>query len=562
MKIMNTINKDEELANNSTQPHSELPKVWKWERKKCVIEHAKVIDLLDDWGIGILNNKIVHRGDGIITLREFEEEKSQKGKGVWKQLYEYYLDNFENEDYEDPNILGVEKPDGNGYITKSEVRNALIEYGVFNKWVYLNNHFTDDKSILNNPKKSELYTPLFRDNKDEVFTFFKNGVVKTTKEGSELKPYEIVKDGYIWESKIRNEVDNIELTKDSEKGLFEEFVEKCMSVKNKDGKWEIDEKEYESLRTTYGYLLSNYTNNGETPAPIFVDRESDGVHAEGGNGKSLVMKSVKHFKSTSDINGKNVDKAQPKFTFSGVKLDSEFVFMDDVNVDFPFNIIYNFTTGPMEIERKGIDRFVIPENVKPKIGVCTNYIMSDTSFSTSRRQYVVEFGEFWNQKSKEGISVQKYLGKRLIDNEFSDNDWIQFYNFGFRCIREFLKKGVVETEKSNYERKQFIAKIEGDGVNDGVVDWIENYIKSNEVKFRDKVSWNTIYKDFSDDCESYVTENWKSTRLKQAVWDICLYHKWKYNPHKIGKTLSSKRWKSGPKGMQVDCVKIHIHKSI
>ena len=108
MKIMNTINKDEELANNSTQPHSELPKVWKWERKKCVIEHAKVIDLLDDWGIGILNNKIVHRGDGIITLREFEEEKSQKGKGVWKQLYEYYLDNFENEDYEDPNILGVE----------------------------------------------------------------------------------------------------------------------------------------------------------------------------------------------------------------------------------------------------------------------------------------------------------------------------------------------------------------------------------------------------------------------------------------------------------------------
>jgi len=82
MKIMNTINKDEELANNSTQPHSELPKVWKWERKKCVIEHAKVIDLLDDWGIGILNNKIVHRGDGIITLREFEEEKSQKKPNI------------------------------------------------------------------------------------------------------------------------------------------------------------------------------------------------------------------------------------------------------------------------------------------------------------------------------------------------------------------------------------------------------------------------------------------------------------------------------------------------
>ena len=169
--------------------------------------------------------------------------------------------------------------------------------------------------------------------------------------------------------------------------------------------------------------------------PIFVDRDSDGVNFEGGNGKSLVMKSVKHWKNTTDINGKNVNPSD-KFTFSGVKLDSQFVFMDDVNVDFPFKIIYNYTTGPMEIERKGVDRFVIGEDVKPKIGVCTNYIMSDNNWSTSRRQYVVEFGSFWNQKAKEGVSVEQYLGKRLIDREFSDNDWIQFYNFGFRCIGE------------------------------------------------------------------------------------------------------------------------------
>ena len=71
-----------------------------------------------------------------------------------------------------------------------------------------------------------------------------------------------------------------------------------------------------------------------------------------------------------------------------------------------------------------------------------------------------------------------------------------------------------------------------------------------------------MYNQFNDDFEFDVTEKWNSTRLKTAVWEICLEKKWKYNPHKIGKTLSSKRWKSGPKGMQVDCVKIHIHKSI
>ena len=75
------------------------------------------------------------------------------------------------------------------------MRNALIDYGVFSKTIYLNT-FTEDNSILNNPKKSSLHTPLFRDNKDEVFTFFKNGIVRTTKSGSKLETYGTIKDGY------------------------------------------------------------------------------------------------------------------------------------------------------------------------------------------------------------------------------------------------------------------------------------------------------------------------------------------------------------------------------
>ena len=524
---------------------STLPTIWGWERKKCVIVHSKVIDLLNDWGYGLFNKDVILRKDGILSIKDTTK--------VWTSIYEYYM-GFEDEDYENEFALGVKGENGN-FITKSEVRSAMIDYGTFNKVQFLN-LFTDDESILNNEKKKHLYTYLFRDNKNEVFTFFDNGVIRTTKDGSTKVNYSTIKDGYIWDTKIRTELKNIELT--DEKGLFEEFVEKCMSVKNENGEWEIDEKEYEAFRTVYGYLLSNYTNNGETPSPIFVDRESDGVHAEGGNGKSLVMKSVKHWKNTTPINGKNVDKSNSRFTFSGVKLDTEFVFMDDVNVDFPFNIIYNFTTGDMEIERKGIDRFVIPEISKPKIGVCTNYIMSDTSHSTSRRQYIIEFSDYWNQKSKEGVSVEQYLGKRLIDNAFTENDWIQFYNFGFRCIREFLQKGVLQTEKSNYQRKQFVSQIEGDGVNDGVVDWIENYVLSNESKFKDKVIWTTMFDDFRNDFEMDVTDKWNSTRLKQALWDICKHKGWKYNPHKIGNTLSSVRWKTGPKGMQVESIKIYI----
>ena len=65
------------------------------------------------------------------------------------------------------------------------------------------------------------------------------------------------------------------------------------------------------------------------------------------------MKSVKHWKNTTDINGKNVNPSD-KFTFSGVKLDSQFVFMDDVNVDFLSKSFITTPTYPMEIERKNM----------------------------------------------------------------------------------------------------------------------------------------------------------------------------------------------------------------
>ena len=529
----------------SIQTNTYPKPIWVCKNKRTVIEHFKLLDLLNKRGYGTLNGQLIRRSDeNVLSLKDTTE--------LWEELYEFFME-FDESDYEDESKLGVLNNE-NKFITKSEVRNAFVNYGVFKNTLYLNK-YSEDSDILNNPKKRHLHTPLFRDNKDEVYTFFNNGVVKTTRNGSILKGFQTLNDGYIWDTKIRKELNEIDLS-DKTKGLFEEFVEKCMSVKNDNGEWTIDETEYESFRTVYGYLLSNYTNNGETPSPVFVDRESDGVHAEGGNGKSLVMKSVKHWKMTTPINGRNIQKDN-RFTFSGIKDNTEFVFLDDVNVNFPFEIIYNYTTGDMEIERKGIDRKVIPEDIKPKIGVCTNYIMSDTSHSTARRQYVVEFGRFWNEQSKKGISVEKYLGKRLIDRDFTESDWNRFYNFGFRCIQEFLEKGVVQTDKSNYLRKQLISKIEGHGVNDGVVEWIEKYIRTTP-EIKTGVTYDKMFGDFIREIDEEVHLKWSTTKFKKSVFEICQHNKWDYNPDRSGTTLSEKRWKTGKKGNQKDSLRVII----
>jgi len=551
------------------QTSSIKPMWFRGDKGKCEISLSSVRELLVDLEFGRLNgNDLVRRNGSILEIHTIESLSTF----LW-QLFHH----MDSKDFEDPKLLGVvksEEDNENGsveytYFSKKEVENAIMKFGWITEKqvIYLRNFFDDLRKQQKGGKVLDKkdHTPISRDTNNEVRHFFRNGVVSIQKNGVNLLPLDSVsKDGYIWESKFKDQIDGITLQSKKQTmsgdGVFKDFVEKCMSYKD-GSNWVIDEKEYESFRTVYGYMLSNYTNFGQTPAPLFVDRDTDGKHAEGGNGKSLVMGSVEHWKNTLSINGKNMNK-ENQFLFSGVFSDTEFIFLDDVNDDFDFKIIYNYTTSDMEVERKYVNRMVIPKETKPKIGVATNYILSDTDFSTSRRQYIVEFGSFWHDLTKyKGTSVQEYYDKRLFDYGWTDQDWNDFFNFGFHCIQEYLLKGVVQNDRSNYKRKQVVAKIEGFGTNDGVVEYLTQSVRDDLKLGNGSVQGNGIsledfYEDFKNSFDDHVVEKWDQTRFNQGLWKICHEYKWIYNPHKNGKTLSQKRWLVGKRKQQKPFVKI------
>ena len=285
-------------------------------------------------------------------------------------------------------------------------------------------------------------------------------------------------------------------------------------------------------------------------------------NAEGGNGKSLVMRSVRHWKKSYEIAGRGIDPSSSRFLFSGVQLDTGFVWIDDAEKDFDFQRLYNYTTGDMEIERKNKDRISLSLETKPKLGITTNYILPDTDGSTRRRQYVVEFGSYWHDLKEKDKEPKDVYGKQFFGYSFSDDDWLDFYNFGFRCVEEFLRKGVILNNRSNYRRKQLISQIEGAGINDGVCEWIQDYVVDNETNFKSKdgIPFDNIYGDFTKHFEEDIIENWSSNRFKKSLFDICQEKKWNYNPHKShrGSRLSDRRFLTGPKGQQIESVRIEL----
>ena len=142
-------------------------------------------------------------------------------------------------------------------------------------------------------------------------------------------------------------------------------------------------------------------------------------------------------------------------------------------------------TGKFTVERKGGNKFEIEEDMKPKMGITTNHIINGSSNSYQRRQHVTEFGNFFNKANKDGKGVSDVLGKLLFD-DFSKAEWNDFYNYMFYCVQQYLKKGLVAQDTSNYQQKQLMSAVFGGYAESEhsrtVSDWIDKFLKSIRMK--------------------------------------------------------------------------------
>ena len=82
-------------------------------------------------------------------------------------------------------------------------------------------------------------------------------------------------------------------------------------------------------------------------------------------------------------------------------------------------------------------------------------------------------------------------------------------------------------------------KIEGFGNNDGVVDFIQDYIIRGKGFMKETpmngeywgIKLDDFYNDFTNQADDQVVEKWDQTRFHKPYWDICKEKMWDYNPH-------------------------------
>ena len=240
-----------------------------------------------------------------------------------------------------------------------------------------------------------------------------------------------------------------------------------------------------------------------------------------------------------------------RFQFADVCLDTKLILIDDLRPDFNFESLFSMITGDMEIEGKGTNKFTIPEERKPKFGITTNYVLMGTGTSVSRRMHIVEFGDYWNRCIQEGEnpSDTKHLGKLLFDrNDFDQDDWDDFYNFGFGCVQDYLSHGLVQADTSDYFLKALKQKIEGVGGDGTVTGWMNDWILTRN----EEISEEDLYSKFITDypMESFT---WDSKSFHKGFFSFTMEHPdYDYNGHLSykGDKKSDRRYLVGKRGQQ------------
>lgn len=269
-----------------------------------------------------------------------------------------------------------------------------------------------------------------RDDKETSYIYYKNAVVKTTKDAIQTLEYSQI-DDLIWANQV---IDRNIILKDESDGVFKTFIWKVSGE---------DVDRYYTLKSVIGYLMHSYQNEAKPKCIIFNDEMISEDIPNGGSGKGLIHRAIGHIKNLVVEDGKKFDP-RAQFAYQKVNKDTQIFLMDDVPKHFNFESLFSIITEGITVEKKGKDAYQIPFRDSPKISITTNYTIQGDGASHERRVFEVEIANYFNERH----TPEKEF-KQLFFSDWNDDEWARFDNFMIRCIQYYLKNGLVDSNKIN-----------------------------------------------------------------------------------------------------------------
>jgi len=121
--------------------------------------------------------------------------------------------------------------------------------------------------------------------------------------------------------------------------------------------------------------------------------------------------------------------------------------LDDVRGNMDFRHFYSILTEGLTVEQKNRTSWKFDPKYSPKMLISSNSVFSNKGNSNKRRQFILEFSDFYSQKIITGSEepVKDHHGCMFFD-DWEGTEWNRFFLFMIECVKEYLMNGLFPIE--------------------------------------------------------------------------------------------------------------------
>ena len=301
---------------------------------------------------------------------------------------------------------------------------------------------------------------LIRDDKDHSFIFFRNGVLKITKDSAVLVGYRDV-DGCVFSRHIKDF--DYEVSADT--GDFGQFLE--LIVHN--------DEHLQFILSALGYIMHYFKRRDLAKALMIIEDVPDQEEARGRSGKGILAQFVEYIRHTVQQDGRNY-KADSQFKNQQIVPGVQVYYLNDPGQGVLMAQFYNMITDDMLIEMKGKKSYTIPFKNSPKILITTNYLPSLESDSDKDRFIVLPIKKHFGAS----VSVRDlFPGASFFDEDWSRENRNAAINIAVLCIQLYLQKGVMVYESEETKRNAELRVVKSQ-VPEAIIEVMDNVILASK----------------------------------------------------------------------------------
>lgn len=195
--------------------------------------------------------------------------------------------------------------------------------------------------------------------------------------------------------------------------------------------------------TAFGYMMHRYKSGSNSWSPFAMDDAQNKTNdSKGGTGKSIFYKGLSKIKRLLMLDGKDVEVFKDKHVFEQVTTNTDIIYIDDAEDNFPYRRTFSMTTGDITVNPKGKTRSTLAFELSPKIGWSSNYYPDDISDSTLRRVLFMGFANYYHVNKKGNFRetrqpIQEF-GKEFWSDLYTEKEWELDFNFMAQCCHLYL----------------------------------------------------------------------------------------------------------------------------